>query len=85
MSGYLPAADTLSPLLPERRDRRLLLVHGTYDQTLNVRLGREARDFLQAAGLQPEYEEFPMDHQITGESLARVQQFLQTVLPPKAD
>jgi phospholipase/carboxylesterase len=83
MSGYLPAAETLTPILPERRDRKLLMVHGIQDQVLNVRLGREARDFLQAAGLQPEYEEFPMDHQITTESLARVSRFLAEVLPPE--
>jgi phospholipase/carboxylesterase len=84
MSGYLPAAETLSPLLPDRRDRKLLMVHGIHDQVLNVRLGREARDFLQAAGLQLEYEEFPMDHQITADSLTTVRRFLQEVLPPEA-
>jgi phospholipase/carboxylesterase len=83
MSGYLPAADDLIPLLPERTDRRVLMVHGMQDQVLGVQLARDARDTLIGGGIQVEYQEFPMDHQITAESLAVVGRFVQDVLPSR--
>jgi phospholipase/carboxylesterase len=77
MSGYLPAQEILEPLLFERLDRSVLMVHGTEDATLNIELGRSARDLLQAAGLAPEYQEFDMGHQITAESLAVVREYVR--------
>ncbi|MPZ14848.1 MAG: hypothetical protein GEU73_10580 [Chloroflexi bacterium] len=82
MSGHLPAAEVLLPLLPKRQDRHVLIIHGTYDQVLPVERGRHVRDVLQQAGLNPEYHEFPMDHQITPESIEVVRQHLTRALPP---
>lgn len=82
MSGHLPAAAAFAPLLPDRRDRNVLIVHGTDDQTLPVEMGRRTRAVLEDAGLHPEYAEFPMGHQITAESLAAVREFIHRVLPP---
>lgn len=81
MSGYLPAAEALVPTLPQRRGRSVLMVHGTLDETLNIELGRSARDLLQTAGLAPEYHEFDMGHQITAESLAVVREYVHRRLP----
>jgi phospholipase/carboxylesterase len=81
MSGYIPAPESLTPLLPERRERSVLMLHGTYDQVLDVQLARSARALLEEAGLHPEYHEFPMEHQITPESLAVVREYLDRVLP----
>ena len=82
MSGHLPAADTLLPLLPQRLDRQVLVVHGTQDETLPIERGRRIRDLLNKAGLHPEYHEFQMGHQITAESLSVVREFVLRVLPP---
>jgi phospholipase/carboxylesterase len=57
------------------------MVHGVHDQVLEIERARTARDLLVAAGLSPEYHEFPMDHQITPESLAVVQKYVNRVLP----
>jgi phospholipase/carboxylesterase len=84
MSGYLPAADDLLPLLPQRTDRRIVMVHGTQDQVLGIHLAHQARDLLTSAGLHVEYHEFPMDHQITSDSLAVVRRFVDDVLPAEA-
>ena len=81
MSGHLPAADTLAPMLATRRDRRVLVVHGVQDETLPIERGRRVRDILRSAGLTPEYHEFPMGHQITAESLAVVREYIGRVLP----
>lgn len=82
MSGYLPAADSLTPVLPRRRDRSVLMVHGTRDETLGIELGRSARDLLLQSGLTPEYAEFEMTHQIAPESLAVVREYVHRRLPP---
>jgi phospholipase/carboxylesterase len=84
MSGHLPAAEALEPILPERRDRSVLVVHGTEDQTLPIERGRRVRAALEGAGLKPEYHEFRMGHQITPESLAVVSEFIQRTVPPNA-
>jgi predicted esterase len=60
-----------------------LLVHGLDDTVLPVTRGRAARQALEAAGLEPAYHEFAMGHEVTGESLAVVADFLHAVLPPK--
>lgn len=81
MSGYLPVPETLTPILPQRRDRSVLMVHGVYDSVLEIPRARKARELLEEAGVHPEYHEFPMDHQITAESLAVVQEYVNRVLP----
>jgi phospholipase/carboxylesterase len=50
-------------------------VHGTEDATLGIELGRSARDLLAASGLEPEYHEFEMGHEITPKSLAVVREY----------
>ena len=81
MSGYLPAADDVMAVLPQRTERRVLMVHGTEDQVLGIHLARKARDLLTSGGLKLEYHEFPMDHQITLDSLEVVGRFVEDVLP----
>ena len=65
LSGYLP----LEQGLPVRREalagKPVFWGHGTADQVLPIRHGREARDFLQAAGVDLSYHEYPMAHQIS--------------------
>jgi len=82
MSGHLPAAEALKPILPERRDRQVLVVHGTEDPTLPIERGRIVRATLEEAGLKPEYHEFHMGHQITAESLEVVREFISRTVPP---
>jgi phospholipase/carboxylesterase len=76
MSGYLAEADDLAGHLAGRRDQPILLVHGTRDQILPVMLAQRARHFLEAHGLAPEYREFVMAHEVSGESLQLVGDFL---------
>jgi phospholipase/carboxylesterase len=82
MSGYLFEDDALLAALARARDQRVLIVHGVDDPVLPVDRGRAARQALEAAGLQPEYHEFPMGHEVNAASLAMVRTFLHAVLPP---
>lgn len=74
----------MDAMLARARDRKqpVLLVHGTHDTRMSVEEARDSRDRLEAAGVRPEYQEFPMDHEVTPDSLAAVRTFVQRVLPP---
>ncbi|HUO84204.1 MAG TPA: alpha/beta fold hydrolase [Thermoanaerobaculia bacterium] len=74
LSGGLSGVDLPETL--ERRDQAVLIVHGTLDDMLPVSLGRAARDILEARGLQPEYHELEIGHQISGEEIGMVAAFL---------
>ncbi len=80
MSGYLFEPETMAPLLPSVRDRKVLIIHGTQDELLSVEGARQARLALRQGGLEPEYHEFVMGHEVTPESLAAVGDFLRRVL-----
>jgi phospholipase/carboxylesterase len=82
MSGYLSEDASLPAALERARDQRVLIVHGVEDAVLPIDRGRAARQTLAAAGLQPEYHEFPMGHEVSAASLAAVRTFLHAVLPP---
>ncbi|HWP28935.1 MAG TPA: hypothetical protein VFB73_16820 [Chloroflexota bacterium] len=83
MSGRLYRASDLEPVLARARGRNqaILIVHGTADSRLPVEEARAARELLERAGLRPEYHEFPMDHEVTPDSLAAVRTFIHRVLP----
>lgn len=78
MSGALDERDL--PDLSPRKDQRVLLVHGTGDEMINVNMARRARRVLETHGLQPEYHEFPMGHQVTQPSMAIVGEFIRKCL-----
>jgi len=71
LSGYLhepPSAR--SPFPP------VLLVHGSLDPVVPIAAARSARDALVAAGVEVDYREFEMQHEIQPAVVALVQQFL---------
>lgn len=78
MSGALDERDL--PDLANRKDRRVLIVHGTADEMINVNMARRARRVLESHGLDPEYHEFPMGHHLTPESMAVVGEFIRRCL-----
>ena len=83
MSGYLYEDDDLAPALSRARDQRVLIVHGQHDPLLPLARAQTARRTLEAAGLAPEYHEFPMGHEVSAASLAVVATFVHQVLPPR--
>ena len=81
MSGRLFPANDLDAALAEHRDQALLLVHGTEDDRIGIDDARATRERLEGAGLRPQYQEFPMGHQVTPDSLAAVRAFIHRALP----
>ena len=81
MSGRL-----LPEVIPYAADRSLLehkpvmVVHGTADDKLGIDFARSARDLLIAMGVDLSYKEYPMRHQISGETLDDVTAWLTSQL-----
>ncbi len=81
LSTRLPAelfAD--APPSPAVAALPLLIQHGADDPTASVEGGRESRDRLQALGLEPDYREYPMGHEISGASSSDLAAWLERVL-----
>ena len=66
-------------LPPLQSDMNVLLVHGEYDDVIPVNAARRTRMVLEQHGVQPEYHEFPMAHQVSMESAEVVRDFLARV------
>lgn len=78
MSGGLYEADL--PDLTRHKGLPVLLAHGTLDDVVPVNYARRARRVLEEAGLDVDYHEFPMGHQLAQEEVAAVKAFLERVL-----
>ena len=78
MSGGLYEND-----LPDLRSRAglpVFIAHGSADDVVPVNYARRARRVLEDAGLDVEYHEYPMGHQVAAEEAADVKAFLERVL-----
>ncbi len=78
MSGGLYEQD-----LPDLRPRAtlpVLIAHGAYDDVVSVNYARRARHVLEEGGLDVEYHEYPMSHQVAQEEIEVVKAFLARVL-----
>lgn len=78
MSGAIYEGDMAD--LAARKTQRVLIVHGTADDVIPVVAARRARAVLASHGIEPEYHEFPMAHQVTPESLEVVKAFIEAGL-----
>ena len=78
MSGALYEQEM--PDLSAKKNQRVLIVHGTLDEMINVNMARRARRVLEERGLDPQYHEFPMGHQVSDASLAVVSEFIRESL-----
>jgi phospholipase/carboxylesterase len=78
MSGAL-YEDEL-PDLRAKKDRQVLLAHGTADEVIPINAARRTRRVLEDHGIEPEYHEFPIGHQVSEEELRVVGTFLERVL-----
>jgi len=81
MSGYLPIAATTAA---ERRDANALtpvfLAHGQRDAVIGLDRGIATRDALKALGMTVEWHDYPMEHSVSAEEVAHLQNFLLRVL-----
>jgi phospholipase/carboxylesterase len=63
-SGFVPVVEDWEPALEDRQETRAFIAHGRADPVIEVGFGHRARDLLEAAGLEVEYRESDVGHQI---------------------
>jgi phospholipase/carboxylesterase len=63
-SGFVPEVEGWEPDLPGRRGLPVFIAHGRNDPVIPVELGRRARARLQEGGLDVEYHQSELGHQI---------------------
>ena len=79
-SGFVPTVEGWEPDLAGRHGLRVFIAHGRADQVMEVDLGRRARDLLEAGGLDVEYHESDVAHQIDRTQLPAAIAWLGTTL-----
>ena len=79
MSGFIPVTEAweadLSTLPP------IAIAHGIYDPVISVEYARTARRALEAAGAEPLYREYPIDHTIDPGFLVEARAWLEALQP----
>jgi phospholipase/carboxylesterase len=82
MSGFIPTVDGFELDLEGRAGLPVSISHGTYDPVIRVEFGRDARDRLDAAGLDVAYREDQVAHQIAPGAVAQARAVLAKALAP---
>jgi phospholipase/carboxylesterase len=80
MSGFIPTVEGFELDPAARAGMPVSISHGTYDPVIGVDFGREARDRLDAAGLDVSYREDPVAHQIAPPAVAQARAVLEKAL-----
>jgi phospholipase/carboxylesterase len=80
-SGFVPVVEGWEPELEDRRETRAFIAHGRADPVIEVGFGHRARDLLVAGGLEVEYRESGVGHQIDPSQLADAAAWLDRTVP----
>jgi phospholipase/carboxylesterase len=80
-SGFVPVVEGWEPELDDRRETRAFVAHGRSDPVIEADFGRRARDLLVAAGLEVEYRESSVAHQIDPSQLRDAVAWLDRAVP----
>lgn len=80
-SGFVPVVEDWRPDFGEERRRtRAFIAHGRADPVIEVGFGRRARDLLSEGGLDVDYRESDVAHQIDPRAVAPAARWLGAVL-----
>jgi phospholipase/carboxylesterase len=63
-SGFVPVVEGWRPQLEDRRDTRVFIAHGRADPIMDIDFARRARELLEGGGLEVDYRESDVAHQI---------------------
>jgi len=81
LSGYLPLLDsTAAERHAANAATPILLAHGRQDPVVAMDRGVAGRDELLRLGYQPEWHEYPMQHEVCNEEIEELNRFLLRVL-----
>jgi phospholipase/carboxylesterase len=79
-SGFVPVAEGWEPALADRQETRVFISHGRRDPIMEVDFARRARDLLEGGGLDVEYRESDLGHQIDPSHLAAATAWLRETI-----
>ncbi|MXZ32696.1 MAG: carboxylesterase [Gammaproteobacteria bacterium] len=79
LSTYFPTADSVA-MQPVQQGIPILVCHGLMDPMVPEFLGRAAVESLGGMGLTPEYDTYPMAHEVCMPEIERVGGWIRTVL-----
>jgi phospholipase/carboxylesterase len=83
LSTYLPLRDRLAPESSEaNRHIPILMCHGRSDSMLTIQVGRHSRDLLMRQGYAVQWQEYDMAHEVCGEEIEDIGQWLRARLSP---
>ena len=71
--------DEMRPKLPTERNQPIFIAHGLRD---NIERAQSSREFLEAEGYTPTYNEYDMAHEISQEVIRDLVPWIHRVLPP---
>lgn len=83
-SGFVPVVDDWEPHLDDRQGTRAFIAHGRRDPIMEIGFAHRARELLEAGGLEVEYHESDVGHQIDPAHLAAATGWLARTLAPSA-
>jgi phospholipase/carboxylesterase len=83
-SGFVPIVEEWHPELASREGLHAFIAHGRRDPVIDVALARRARDQLQAGGLDVEYHESNVAHNIDPVHVDVAGDWLERILPTTA-
>jgi phospholipase/carboxylesterase len=77
-SGFVPGVEAWEPSLSDRAATRAFVSHGRHDPVIDIEFAHRARDLLEAAGIEVEYRESELGHQIDPAHLANAAAWLRS-------
>lgn len=75
-SGFIPIVEDWEPHLEDRQGTRVFLAHGRRDPIIEIGFARRAEELLQTGGLEVEYHESEIGHQIDPAHLSAATEWL---------
>jgi phospholipase/carboxylesterase len=79
-SGFVPSVDGWQPELGDRADTKAFIAHGRADPIMDIDFARRARLLLEQGGLEVEYRESDVAHQIDPGHLPAASDWLAEIL-----
>ena len=80
-SGFVPTVEGWQPDLASRQGLRAFVAHGRQDPIMGVGFARQARELLEAGGLEVDYRESDAAHHIDPEHVPAALAWLERTLP----
>jgi phospholipase/carboxylesterase len=79
-SGFVPTVEGWQPSLADRQGTRAFIAHGRRDPIMDIEFARRARELLEQGGLEVEYRETELGHQIDPAHIADATAWLEETL-----